>query len=116
MALLHLFELRDALSMRTEASGSDELSPMQAAHRQEVEARSEASGWLIQRQTGERRSRLLPRPIPTRCTALAYNGRTVTVLGEVVAVSGPWRWFAAEYPGWGTWLTVVHVDACEYLV
>ncbi|MFI8523034.1 hypothetical protein ACIGB8_01195 [Promicromonospora sukumoe] len=57
----------------------------------------------------------LPRPIPTRCTARAYDGTTVTMVGVVTQVRGPWRSFSAEYPGWGEWSAVVHRDACEYL-
>jgi hypothetical protein len=57
----------------------------------------------------------LPQPIPTRCTARAYDGTMVTMIGVVTHVRGPWRSFSAEYPGWGEWSAVVHRDACEYL-
>ncbi len=57
----------------------------------------------------------LPEPIPTLCTARAYDGTMVTMVGEVTHCRGPWREFSAEYPGWGVWMAVVHRDTCEYL-
>jgi hypothetical protein len=57
----------------------------------------------------------LPQAIPTRCTARAYDGTMVTIVGAVTHVRGPWRDFTADYPGWGEWVAVVHRDACEYL-
>jgi hypothetical protein len=88
---------------------------MQEAHRQTVQERHAAGQKLIQHQTTGRPSRMLPRPIPTRCTAVAYDGSVVTMVGKVTSISGPWRWFVADYPGWGEWVAVVHVNACEYL-
>lgn len=57
----------------------------------------------------------LPEPIAARCTARAYDGTVVTMVGVVTHVRGPWRSFSAEYPGWGEWVAVVHRDTCEYL-
>ena len=92
-----------------------DVSPMQAEHARAMRARSEAGKKLINHQASVQRSRKLPRPIPTRCTAGAYDGTVVTVVGVVTHINGPWRWFVAEYPGWGEWVAVVHVNACEYL-
>ncbi|WP_419705340.1 hypothetical protein [Promicromonospora sp. NFX87] len=105
------------MSNETNAPGvkPSELSPMQEALREEVKKLAAARGKLIQHQTTGRRSRKLPRSISTRCTALAYDGTVVTMVGEVTSISGPWRWFVANYPGWGEWVAVVHVNACEYL-
>jgi len=88
---------------------------MQAEHRRQLHERYEAGQKLIAHQASGARARMLPRPIPTRCAARAYDGTMVTVVGEVTSIGGPWRWFVAEYPGWGEWVAVVHVDTCEYL-
>jgi hypothetical protein len=92
-----------------------ELSPMQAEHQSQVRERAEQAKKLISHQAVVEWGRKLPRPIPARCTALAYDGTMVTVVGEVTHIAGPWRWFVADYPEWGTWVAVVHVDTCEYL-
>lgn len=88
---------------------------MQAEHQRRVRERSEQGEKLIDHQTSGKVGRKLPRPIPTRCTARAYDGTVVTVVGEVTHIAGPWRWFVADYPGWGEWVAVVHVNTCEYL-
>lgn len=105
------------MSNETNAPGAErsQLSPMQEALREEVKKLAPARGKLLQHQTTDRRSRRLPRPIPTRCTAMAYDGTVVTMMGEVTSIAGPWRWFVADYPGWGEWIAVVHVSTCEYL-
>ncbi|MFI6428457.1 hypothetical protein [Promicromonospora sp. NPDC050880] len=93
----------------------DELSPTQAEARRQLRERMVHGQKLIAHQGFPPRTRMLPRPIPTRCTARAYDGTLVTVVGEVVGIAGPWRVFVADYPGWGTWTATVHVDTCEYL-
>jgi hypothetical protein len=40
----------------------------------------------------------LPQPIPTRCTARAYDGTMVTMVGVVTHVRGPWRDFPQSTP------------------
>lgn len=105
------------MSNEMDASGAErpQLSPQQEMYRLSPEQEAAGQKLIRHQTTTNRRSRMLPRPIPTRCTALAYDDTVVTMVGEVTSIAGPWRWFVADYPGWGEWVAIVDVNTCEYL-
>ncbi|HWV78906.1 MAG TPA: hypothetical protein VN027_16475 [Isoptericola sp.] len=70
------------------------------------------SGLIEHHDATPRGQKLLPSPVPARCTARTYGGDVVTLDGVVTHRAPGLLAFSADYPGWGEWSAWVARECC----